>query len=197
MISLRDAQLWRGGILIAEGPLKGVRITREQLKARWAFAEIGAERWRAKYATFPLEKIRKNISVADLNSKEIAHLAWIAESSRQNLVPELNKVEVYECQAWTKDKFGRACTIMGMAPDRNSNIPFLSFIACPRFNESSDPRVQADRIPFETPFVQTEPIIVLPYGAINIVIEGYLRGVLFMRSPNPDAEILVWFPVGD
>jgi hypothetical protein len=50
--------------------------------------------------------------------------------------------------------------------------------------------VQADQIPLETPFVQTEPIIVLPYGTINI-----LRATLFMRSPNPDAEILVWFPL--
>ena len=110
-------------------------------------------------------------------------------------MPELNKADFYECQAWTKDQFGRIYTIVEMAPDRKSNIPFLSFIACPRFNEPSDPRVQADRIPLETPFVQTEPVIVLPYGSINILIDGYLRGVLFMRSPDPDATILVWFPV--
>ena len=63
---------------------------------------------------------------------------------------ELNKADFYECQAWTKDQLGRIYTIVEMAPDRSSNIPFLSFIACPRFNEASDPRVQADRIPFET-----------------------------------------------
>ena len=117
---------------------------------------------------------------------------WLAA---QNHVPELNKADVFECQAWTKDQLGRTYTLVGWAPDRNSNIPFLSFIACPRFNEPSDVRVLADRIPSETPFAQTEPVIVLPYGTINILLEGYLRGVLFMRSPNPDAKILVWFPV--
>jgi len=55
--------------------------------------------------------------------------------------------------------------------------------------------VQADQITFETPLVQTEPIIVLPYGTINILIDGYFCATLFMRSPNPDAEILVWFPL--
>jgi hypothetical protein len=47
----------------------------------------------------------------------------------------------------------------------------------------------------QTPFVQTEPVIVLPYCSINILIDGYLRGVLFTRGPDPDAKILVWFPV--
>lgn len=134
---------------------------------------------------------RQNVAFADLTTGEIAHLAWIAETSRKHHVPELNKADVYECQAWTKDQLGRTYTIVGMAPDRNSSIPFLAFIACPRFNEPSDPRVQADRIPLETSFVQTEPVIVLPSGTMNILIDGYLRSVLFMRSPDPDAKILL------
>ena len=175
--------------------MEGMKITRDELKARWAFNELRAERWRETYATFPLETIRQDAAFVDLTAEEIAQLAWIAEECRKYLVPELNKADFYECQAWTKDQFGRIYTIVEMAPDRKSNIPFLSFIACPRFNEPSDPRVQADRIPLETPFVQTEPVIVLPYGSINILIDGYLRGVLFMRCPDPDAKILVWFPV--
>jgi hypothetical protein len=67
--------------------------------------------------------------------------------------------------------------------------------AIARFNEKYDPRVQADAIPLETEFVQSEPVIVLPYGEFNLLIDGYLRSVLFMRSPNPDARILVWYPV--
>ena len=161
----------------------GTRITREQLKARWAFSELSAERWRTTYAAYPLEKIRQDVAFADLTPEEITHPAWIAEKSREHFVPELNRADVYECQAWTKDQHGRTYTIAELAPDRNSNIPFLSFIACPRFSETSDPRVQADRIPFETPFVQTEPVIVLPYDTINILIDGSLRSVLFMRSP--------------
>ena len=138
-----------------------MRITCEQLKARWAFNELRAERWRATYATFPLEKIRQNAAFADLTTGQIAHLAWIAEISRKHHVPDLNKADVYQCQAWTKDQLGRTYTIASMAPDRSSCIPFLSFIACPRFDEPSDPRVQADQIPLETLFVQTEPVIIL------------------------------------
>jgi hypothetical protein len=42
--------------------------------------------------------------------------------------------------------------------------------------------VHVDTLPLETPFVETEPVIVLPYGTMNILIEGYFRSTLFMRS---------------
>jgi hypothetical protein len=54
----------------------------------------------------------------------------------------------------------------------------------------SDPRLQANRIPLLTPFLQAEPIIVLPYRSINILIDGYFCGALFMRSPESGAEKL-------
>jgi hypothetical protein len=117
------------------------------------------------------------------------------ERYRKNLVAELDRAETYECLAWTKQQLGQAYTILRMAPSRKENIPFLSFIACPRFAESWDPRVQADEIPFDTPFVQMEPVIILPHGTMHILIEGYLRSVLFMRSRELDARIMVWVPI--
>jgi hypothetical protein len=91
-------------------------------------------------------------------------------------------------------------TIVRMAPDRQSNIPFLSFLACPRFlnpngtPEEGDPRTEADKVPFNTPFQQGEPLVVTPKYGPDILIDGYGRGVLFMRAPNPDALIKVWYP---
>jgi hypothetical protein len=59
--------------------------------------------------------------------------------------------------------------------------------------EESDPRVQPDKIPFDTP-VPTEPVIVLPYDGRRILIEGHLRSLLFMRNRDPHARIMVWVP---
>ena len=175
--------------------MEGTRITRHELKARWAFSEFRAERWKNEYAALCPEKIRAGEPFSELSPDEVNHLAWMLEQYRSGLVSDLNIAETYECQSWTKEQLGRTFTIVRMAPSRDKNIPFISFIACARFDEESDPRVQADRIPFDTPFVQTEPVIVRPYGHIPILIEGYLRSVLFMRSCNPDATILVWYPV--
>ena len=174
--------------------MEGARITREELKVRWAFSEFRAERWRAGYAALSAGKIREGVAFPELTPDEVSHLSWMIEKCRANLVPELNKADTYECQAWTKEQLGRIYTIVPMSPSREENIPILSFIACARFTEQSDPRVQADKIPFDTPFVQTEPVIVLPYGAIQLLIDGYLRSVLFMRSRDPDARIMVWVP---
>src|SRR4029078_3780792 len=58
---------------------------------------------------------------------------------RQGLVAEVTKYPEYELQDWTKAQLTRAYTVPRMGPDRNSNIPLLSFLACPRFLEESDP----------------------------------------------------------
>ncbi len=81
----------------AEDLTEGMRVTREQLKARWAFSELKSERWRATYATYPLEKIRQYVAFADLLPEEIAYLGWIAVQCRKNQVPELNRAD--ECPA--------------------------------------------------------------------------------------------------
>jgi hypothetical protein len=175
--------------------MEGARITREELKARWAFSEFRAERWVAEYARLSPEKIRPSIEFPELRSDELSHLAWMVENFRPTYSRELNVASVFECQKWSKEQLGRTYTTSIMAPSRNANIPFLSFLACPRFTEGVDPRVQADKIPYDASVEQKEPIIVLPYGTINILIDGYLRGILFMRGPDPDARILVWVPV--
>jgi hypothetical protein len=139
--------------------------------------------------------VRQGVPFDDLTIAEKTHLVWMVTQYRSHMVPELDRFAEYQCRLWSKEQLGRTYTIPRMAPDRNSHIPFLSFIACPRFNEPSDPRVHADNISFNTPFQQTEPIIVLPYGLGPILVDGYLRSVLFMRSPASDDRILVWYPV--
>jgi len=175
--------------------MEGTRVSADEVKARWAYSEIWADRWKAEYADYEPEKVRQGLAFENLSPDEKAHLLFMLMNWRGYVAPEVDKFQIYECQSWTKDQLARTYTIMQMAPDQNSNIPFLSFCICPRFNNKDDPRVQADAIPLETEFVQTEPVIVLPYDEMNLLIDGYLRSVLFMRSPNPEARILVWYPI--
>jgi hypothetical protein len=181
--------------------MEDTTITRDELKARWAFNEFRTERGKVNYAQLCPEKIRDGVRFSELAPQEVSHLVWMAEQYRAPLMPDL-KADRYECKLWTKEQLGRTYTIRRMAPSRNDNIPFLSFVACPRFTElanpqlleQSDPRVQADKIPFDEPLRQEEPVIVLPCDTAQILIEGYLRGVLFMRSRDPDSRIMVWVP---
>jgi hypothetical protein len=166
-----------------------------ELKARWAFGEMSSLRWAAKYRALGSDKIRGGLRFEELNDEERTYLSWMAMGARPFLVAALDRHQNYQRQFWTKGRLAQVYTIPRMAPDRQSNIPFLSFLACPRFAEDEDPRAQADRIPFATPFEQKEPVIVLPYDEKCILVEGYLRSVLFMRGDDPDARLAVWFPV--
>jgi hypothetical protein len=170
------------------------KVVRGELKARWAFAEFRSERFRGKYAHLSPERIRNGVAFWGLDADERSHLVWMLDKYRAPLAPELDRADLYECQAWTKERFGRVHTIAVLGPNRNENVSFLSFIATPPFDDSLDPRVEAGKIPVEAPFVQTEPVIVLPYGEIELLLDGYLRGLLFMRSREKDGRILVWVP---
>jgi len=121
--------------------MESKRANPEEIKARWAYGELRAERWRADYAQYSPDSVRQGVLFDELTAEEKAHLAWMVSQCRKSLAPDIDKFVEYECQLWSKEKLGRTYTLAPMAPDRQSNIPFLSFIACQRFNEESDPRV--------------------------------------------------------
>jgi hypothetical protein len=178
----------------------GMRINAKTLIARWGFGEFRSHRWAAHYAAYNPQFIRQGISFDQLTQQEVDHLEHMTLQFRSALASDVHHHSIWECQEWNKDRLGRVLTIVRMAPDRQSNIPFLSFLACPRFlnpngtPEEGDPRTEADKVPFNTPFQQGEPLVVTPKYGPDILIDGYGRGVLFMRAPNPDALIKVWYP---
>ena len=179
----------------------GRKASREEIKARWAFSELRTERGKDLYANLHPQRIRDGIPFERLSAGERQHLVWMTERGRANLVLGL-AADYYECDLWTKERLGRAYTLSGLAPDRKRSIPFLSFVASPRFRAGPnseffakmDPRVQADMIPFDNTYRQEEPIIVARQNAREFLIDGYLRGILFLRDPDPDARIMVWVP---
>jgi hypothetical protein len=174
----------------------GSKITRRDLKARWAFGEFREPRWKSKYLPLNPDKIRIGVEFKDLTEAELDHLAWMLDQYRVAFTPALNVSDVYECVEWTKDQLSRTYTVPRMAPSRRERIPFLSFLCCPRFPQDGlfDPRAMADTIPFHTPFICKHPIIVVPNSGQDILLEGYTRAVLFMRTPELDRKIPVWYP---
>jgi hypothetical protein len=123
----------------------GAKVSTEEVLARWAFSESRSARWARNYPG-----ITSAAQSEDLTPAEKTALVNALTAHRQGFVADVRQYAEYELQDWTKAQLGRAYTVPRMAPDRNS-------FACPRFLEESDPRVQADRITFNTPF-DPEPI---------------------------------------
>jgi hypothetical protein len=80
-------------------------------------------------------------------------------------------------------------------------LAFMSYLAHPRRKladgtpDPFDAAVAADNVPITTPFVQREPLIVGHWNNGELTLwEGNFRAVLFARTPDPAAEVLVWMP---
>jgi len=60
----------------------------------------------------------------------------------------------------------------------------------------SDPRFKAWGTPVKAaPFAQTEPLISIKVGSDHMLIEGYVRSILWVRSPAK--SLLMWVPCSE
>lgn len=187
----------------------GNRVTRRVLKARWAYSELTSTRVGYKYEanykngdnTHVFEYARANKPFEELDESDTSHLVTMNEHYRAGFQEALATSEVYECAAWTKDELSRVLTIPVLDPQRkNRNVPFLSYAIAPPFRrpdgtvEMTDPRAVAETIPLDKRTLQHEPVPAIRVNGRYMLLDGYLRSILFMRSEDPDATLLAWIP---
>ncbi len=172
----------------------GDRITARDLKARYAYNEFSSDRWRSLYADSAPEKVRIGIPFDALRDDERAHLAWMLSNVRAIMPPEIDRYPFYECEAWSQDQVRRLHTIADLGPDHKTNVSITQFAVTAPTDDPGDPRRHAALVPSDAPFEQTEPIIAVDYGAVPIILEGCKRCLLFLRSRDPSARMLVWRP---
>ena len=53
----------------------------------------------------------------------------------------------------------------------------------------------ADEVPLTTVLRAPDPLIIGRYKGFQVLIDGYFRGVVFMRSASPDERIAGLVPV--
>lgn len=124
---------------------------------------------------------------------------FVSGGPRGGLVAVLDSARSYQCAAWLRQELGRVWAIPAFDPNGKQHlIPYLSFLAGSRPpNEPNDPRRAADGVPTTQAFIQAEPGIVGLLNTVPVLLDGYCRSVLFMRSENLYAQFLVWVPVVD
>lgn len=180
----------------------GVEADRDEVKARWGYSELFSQRFAKDYASASLstslrDKVAKQADFSDLLLSERAELVHMLSSGPRNgLAAMLDSVETFRCSAWSKDDLGRVWAIRAFDPNGKQHIiPYLSFLAGPRLaNDPNDPRSTADQVATTTPFKQDTPGIVTSLSSVPVLVDGYCRSVLFMRSENTHERFLVWVP---
>jgi hypothetical protein len=179
-----------------------------ELKARWAYAEMQSTRFRRHF---------EEAGYGDLLAKATARVPFckLPPDEQQRLAPALLAVrnegfannidgsgDTYECKAWTEDDLTRSWALPAFNPPAKAHcVPYRDFYnGEPNTGpggtaEDSDPRVAVQKLEPQAQYQQTEPVIVVGQPGNYILLDGYLRSLLFMKSPDKTKRLLAWVPV--
>lgn len=186
-------------------PLRpGYMASSIEIKARWAYSELTSSRIAWLYRKHDLDGLDEmaadGVDFEQLNSGHRQRLVGLLHAVRPDLPTSVDTHHGYVLDTWSK---GRLCQAFAIAhfntPLRKTYLPFFDFLNRARDTgpggtpEAGDPRVAADAIAGST---------VPEWGAIavfdfpNLLIDGYLRAVLFMRDAPDSATLPVWVGLG-
>jgi hypothetical protein len=185
----------------------GAQITAHEAKARWAYSELLSSRFGKNYVGVGAKHIYDAAAAKNpfstLLPADHDELAKMLDRGRDPaLTAMVDSSPLYRSEAWTKGQLAHTWALPAFNPPaKRSAIPYYDFYTG-RPNtgpagtaEDSDPRVAARAIPYGTPFNQShEPVIVIGEPGKYVLLEGYLRSIIFMRSSDPSHRLLVWVP---
>jgi hypothetical protein len=183
--------------------MKGQTATAREIKARWAFSEVLSDRFGGPYSTVLAQPLHSQVTGG-------CSFSDIQESDWDNLIQGLNAARNvgftanidtfgpsgYVCVEWSVEDLMNAKVI----PNFGQDLFYREFLTMFPMSQPtgaldlSDPRFKAWRIPVNAaPFVQTEPLISIKVDSDHMLIEGYARSILWIRSPAK--SLLMWVPV--
>jgi hypothetical protein len=179
-----------------------------EVKARWAYAEMRSSRFRHLFATGDyedlLQKAAAGIAFCQLDAVERRRLQAALQVAKTG--PYIESVDgsadAYECKAWSEDDLMNAWALsLFNLPEKSQCIPFRDFYRVEPNTDAwlllddGDPRVAVRAVPTAVPYQQSEPVIIIGRAGEYLLLEGYLRSLLFMKSPDPSKRLLAWVPV--
>jgi hypothetical protein len=99
----------------------------------------------------------------------------------------------YICAEWSPSDLLQTITLPVFG-----GLPYPIFLARPPGTDRNgnvdpyDPRYVNHRIPLDPDFAHFDPLIAIIFDGKKMLIEGYLRSILWLR--NPKAPLWVWVP---
>jgi hypothetical protein len=179
-----------------------------EVRARWAYGEMASDRFGPRYAPHApqhlLDAVRRGDLFDTIGPQEWPTLSQLLDHARPNeyLHRELLKWPKFRCAYWSASELDSALAIRAFnMPHQAAPFPYKDFYAgLPNtgtngtvwgFSEPSDPRVQAFRTP-DAP--QSEPGVAIEFQSQYLLVDGYLRSVVFRRQRDPLLRFAVWVP---
>jgi len=175
-----------------------------EVKARWAYSELTSSRVSWLYRQHDLDGLddmaAAGVDFERMSKKHRQRLVDLLHAVRPGLPALVDTHHGYVLDSWSK---GRLCQAFAIAhfntPLRETYLPFFDFLNRARdtgaggTQETSDPRVAADKV---TDSTMPEWGAIAVFDFPNLLVDGYLRAVLFMRDAPNSATLPVWVGLG-
>jgi hypothetical protein len=183
----------------------GTLATSVEVKARWAYSEISSLRFGNKYVGHGTEHLR-GLALAGAPFSDVDPSDWsvlvamVGQGRNKEMIDSIDVfgAPCFRCGSWRVDDLLNVQTLplFGHLPysvflTRNPGAVLRNGI--PAFDEA-DPRVVAWSIDPSQPFEQIEPVIVIRVQGRPLLLDGYLRSLLWFRRNDPAKPLLAWLP---
>jgi hypothetical protein len=182
--------------------LIGRTATAREIKARWAFNEVLSDRFGGIYDTMLspllLTRIRQGCEFGEVAPEHWSSLVEGLNKARNaefTAIVDAFGLNGYVCTAWSVEDLMNAKVL----PAFGQGLAYREFLTMFPVSKASgaidprDPRFKAWETPVKrAPFVQTEPLIAINVGCDHMLIEGYTRSILWLRSAVK--SLLMWVP---
>jgi hypothetical protein len=174
------------------------------MKAWWTYTEIRSPRLRQEYRADPrvppLYARITTVSFETLLASEVDALAEIFETFRGGCLNHYwAGVREFVIDEWSTKQLSDVYAMSELDPSGEGRYKaFAVYAAAPRatgLDAWLDPRVAADQVPLTRALPTHDPLIVGLYKGFHVLIDGYFRGLLFLRSAAPSERIEVLLPV--
>lgn len=175
-------------------------ISADELKARWAYSELRSSRQSHNYSAVLSPSIR-NMAKQSQPFEIVGRAHWgelIAALHRVRGTKFADTVQRcsegrYRREFWTPSALLSCRTL----PEYNW-VPFFSFLAQPICRDADgkarrdDPRTASNTIQADVAFNPAEAAIAVRVGGQLVLIDGYLRAIVWLR--HPENPFPVWTP---
>lgn len=192
------------GFFGGSSPMIGKVITRDELKARWAYAESRSSRFKGQYEPLlppDLFTSANNGRPFDqISREEWPELIAALERERISLIGFLGEpwgASEFKCVGWDVPGLLSSPAMGNFFADEQQR-GYFCFLAWPTKQthdgkaDTHDPRYAAAGRAFDRNFRVEEPLIAVRSNGHHILIDGYLRSILWLR--NPVEPLPVWVP---
>lgn len=186
--------------------MKGRVATPVEVKARWAYSELTSHRFGRNYVGRGPQRLHDMAAsgqpFSNLQIEDWPELVVMLVAGRNpQFVGQVDSSPSYVCEGWDQNRLLSARALSLFNPGGNRlPISYRDFyagqplVAADGQPDASDPRAAIASIVIPQEYSQDEPVIVIDDGDHYLLLEGYLRSLLFMRSLDRTAELLVWVP---